>query len=1144
MSTWAPIKHILIWATVLMLFAFVTPSHAQQNDNEATEVYLTFRYRGIVNVYVTSYYKDNQFYLPVSELFNALQVQHQIDQGNLTVSGNYLGELEYEIDFQNQVARAGDTEIQLQAEDFIIPGIDYFLKPSVFEELFGLTFTTNFNNLTLDLETTDQMPVVAQYEREQQRQQLDRDEPLYDRTFYPLRYDRQYGVVDGAFVDYNLSAVYSGGSTLLTFSNAIGAEVLAGDVQGNVFGAFSQQQQSFTTSGLRWRYVQRDNEYFSSAIVGQTNSEGFGQRSIRGVKISNKPVEPRQLFDRYVIDGNTTPQSEVELYLNNSLVDYQEADESGNYRFVVPLTYGSTNYSIRIYTPSGQAIERNSRIQVPFDYIPKGEVDYSVSAGELTNPILGFTNAGYMADASVSAGLSNWLTAQASTEYLTQFHSTLPSFTSTLNARLFSNYLVSASANSENFYRLSSSVVYGSGASWSLSYDYNPGNSRLYNVGGSDHQARVNLFTPFQLGNVPLNIRWSSTYQENASSSLLRYRADLSTRLGRLNVRFGYQDQQAGALSLISTQSSRITNSYTYSVGRRPSIPQLVRGMFIRGQASYLPGLEEFEEMEFQLSRDMLQTGRLQLTFGHNFLGDFNTVGLNVSIDLNNIRSNTSATSNGSQLSVTQNVRGSIGYDAYGDQFILNNRQQVGQAGTAVRLFVDNNNDGNYQQEIDDLINDPAVRLNRSGGRTSVKNGLNYVSQLLPYYRYDMEINKSALSNPLLVPEVENFSIITDPNQYKALEIPFYLSGVISGRVERLKVQGQDSSRSGLSGVRLYLESNYENAESRESHSEEIRTFSDGSFYTYEVPPGRYNLFIDPNQLKFLGGAVHPDTLNIEVEALPQGDFIENLLFTVAPETDTTQAAAKTKKAVPNRPPDSTRFKVQVGSYKYYTNATTAVREAQDKFDQPFTIQFNTKSNLHAVRSMPVIGLKAAVELLSRIRHNPMFDNPALVVLEDKDRTFSVQLGAFSTEQRAIRFMDSISGKLSNELYYYQDPNDKLFKVRTQGAPTQSIAKERLQKLRNTPQFSDAFIPQNTDLIFERTDFIYEIRMSGVTNNTDITIPDDIPNQQVQNGPYRDMATISGLTRWKRTLQIQADLQQLNPDFDPIIILKKKDNGN
>lgn len=881
MKKWLSIKKIVSLVTVWILFATASFVHGQNNSNQESEVYLTFQYRGVVSSYVTTYYKDNQFYLPVSELFNQLNIQHQVDQGTLTISGNYLGEKEFVFDFKNQIARAGDTEIQFQSEDYLVKEIDYFVHPALFEQLFGLKFSTDFNNLTLDLETEDKMPVLAQYEREQERQKINRQKPIYDRSFYPLKYDRNYGTLDGAFLDYNLSGVYTSNSQLFTFSNAVGGELLGGDVQGNIFGSLSNTQNSFTTTGLRWRYVQRNNDYFSSGILGQTNTEGINSRAITGFKISNKPVEPRLLFDRYVIDGNVTPQSEVELYLNNRLVDYQETDASGNYRFVVPLTYGSTDYSVRIFKPSGQSVERNSRIQIPFDYVPPGEVDYSISGGRLENPILGSTERGYAGAASISTGVAEWLTAQASTEYLSDYHSGFPSLTGTLNARLFSNYLISANVNSENFYQLTSSVVYGNGASWSLSYNYNPGNSELYNIGGNDHQGRINLFTPFQIGSVPLNIRWATTYQRNQSSALVRYRADINTRIGRLNVRLGYQDQQSGALSLTSTPSSRITNSYTYSLGRYTNIPKALRGLFIRGQFSYLPGFQRFEEVEFQLSRDLLRTGRVQLTYGHNFLGNFNSLSLNVTVDFNKIRSNTTAQTTGSEFSITQSLRGSVGYDSYGDQLLLNNRQQVGQSGAAVRLFVDNNNDGSYQDDTDDIINDPAVRLNRSGGQTSVKNGINYISQLLPYYRYDLEINKGVLSNPLLVPDVENFSIVTDPNQYKPIEIPFYLSGVISGRVQQKK----DSTLKPLSGVRMYLESNFKKESDRDSIQKEIRTFSDGSFYTYEVPPGKYNLFIDPDQLDFLDAVSKPDTMQFEVESLAEGDFIEGLNFVVYPKT-------------------------------------------------------------------------------------------------------------------------------------------------------------------------------------------------------------------------------------------------------------------
>ncbi len=1063
MTKWGIIKKSVCSITVWLLL--VSLVHAQ-NDSESNEVYLSFQYQGIVSSYVTTHYKDNEFYLPVSELFTLLKINHNVDQGALAISGMYLGETEYLLDFDNFLARAGNKEIQINADDFIIKEVDYFVKPAVLEKLFDLKFISDFSNLSLNLKTDLKMPVVAEYEREQERNKLSRQQPAYERSSYPLQYDRNYSTINGAFLDYNLSAIYSLNSQLFTFSNSLGAEFLAGDVQGNIFGAISKDQQSVTTHGLRWRYVQRNSSLLSSITAGQTNSEGISNRAITGIKISNKPVEPRLLFDRYPIEGDAPAQSEVELYLNNRLIDFQETDNSGNYRFLVPLTYGSTNYSLRIFTPSGQEIERNARIQIPFDYLPPGEIDYSISGGQLENPILGSSERGYSGEASISAGITNWLTAKGSTEYLTDYHNTLPSFTGTLNARLFSNYLISANFNSENFYRFTSSVVYSSGASWSLSYDYNPGNSTLYNIGGSDHLGRVNLFAPFQLGSIPLNLRLASTYQSRGTSNLVRYRADLNTRMGRLNVRFGYQDQQTGAFGFETTPASRLTNSYTYSIGRYQSIPKLLRGLFIRGQLSYLPAFNELEEMEIQLSRDIFQTGRIQLTYGHNFLGGFNSLSLNVTVDLNKIRSNTTSRTTGSDLSVTQNFRGSVGYDSYGNQLLLNNRQQVGQSGAAVRLFVDNNNDGVFQDSTDDVISDPAVRLNRAGGRTTVKNKINYISQLLPYYRYDIEINQGALTNPLLVPDMDNFSVVTDPNQYKAIEIPFYLSGVISGKVEQQK----ENELQALGGVRLYLKSDYEENAKRDPFSKEIRTFSDGSFYTYEVPPGKYNLFIDPNQLEFLNAESQPDTMNIEVESLAQGDFIEDLNFRVVPQKDTTATEQQIITATEDSASIQSQdlyYKIQLASFKTEHKAKRMAMEAAKHLGGSFSVVYNTANGLYGIRSVPLSDRTQAIETILSY-HNSNYKNSALVVLKNNyKKTASthskfIQIGAFSTKERAEKFANSSSKKLSQETAITFNQDLDLYKVYiNQKFSSDQLRDQQLATIRNLFSYKNAFVNEH-----------------------------------------------------------------------------------
>lgn len=1155
-----------VTAAFLLLIISLSTSAQQNETGQSAEVFLTFQYKGVVSVYTTAYFENDQFYLPVSELFNVLNIDHSVDQGRLAISGTYPGGKSYIFDFRSPDprARAGETEISLTVDDFLIKDIDYFVRPEIFNRLFGLEFEIDFNNLTLDLTTEDKMPVVAQYEREQKRRQLEERDNLFSQEYSPLKFDRSHARLDGAFLDYNLSTVFTDDNQILTLSNALGIEVLGGDLQGNTFATLSNEQTNFTTDRLRWRYVQRDKPLFTSGIIGQTNSEGISNRAITGVKISNKPVEARKLFDQFAIDGTVAPQSEVELYLNNQLIDFQESDQSGNYRFVVPLTYGSTDYSVRVFNNEGQTIDRNTRIQIPFDYVPSGEVDYTASIGRLDNPVLGSDNdRGVQAEATVAAGLSNRITAEASAEYLSSFHDNIPSFTGTLNARLFSNYLVSLNANSENFYRFTSNVIYSSGASWNLSYDFNPGESRLFNPSGNDQEARVNIFTPFSIGNLPLNLRWSSNYQKNDQNQLLRYRVNLSSRISRLNIRLGYQDQQTTPLSFTSTSSSRLTNSYTLTMGRSRKVPDFFRSAFIRTQFSYLPGLSEFEEAEIQFSREVFDGGRIQITASRNFLSEFNSVSLNFTLDFNKVRSNTTTRITNSQPSVNQSIRGSIGYDPYGEQFVFNNRQQVGQAGTAIRLYVDNNNDGIYQDTTDEIIDEPAVRVSRTGGRTSSKKGVNYVSQLLPYYRYNVEINRSALENPLLIPDVERFSIITDPNQYKPLEIPFYLSGVISGRVEQ--IEDSNSTPRPLGGVRVMLESEFDSASTRGPVSKEIRTFSDGSFYDFEIPPGKYRLFIDPNQLEFLNVNADPDTLRFEVEALAQGDFKENLNFTLRPLQGKAPAdtALSNKKTTTPNPPGKTDteeehtdssglFQVQLASYSTLKTAGKAEQKAEQLFGHEFYLFYNRVAELFGLRSNFYHSRKEALEKLFTFQKS-VFSEPALVVItgdkeiKEKESYSAVEVGSYHSEIKAREFAVSVEKELERDVFIHQDSTSSRFRVHILKETSSSRQEKELRNLKERAIFKDSYINRystesNKDyLAATALQFRYQIHIEGIETDSLQAFRDSLADDFISGSKLirteADRIVFENIGTWNEVVQLKYKLSNLSTGFSPVMVL-------
>ncbi|MEO1022475.1 MAG: hypothetical protein AAFW89_08010 [Bacteroidota bacterium] len=845
------------------------------SSEDEIEVYLSFRYRSVVNTVLISYYKNDTFYLPIAEIFNLLEINQSIDAaGDLILSGNYyVDQQPYTINLTRQTATMGEKTVRLTSDDFSIKEFDYYFTTEFFESFLGLQFVVDFNNLTVLLQTQNPPPIMERLERSQRRKRLRRTSLF--REEYDLEFDRERKVLSGLMLDYNLStSVLNTGNNIFTYSSSMGAEFLGGDVQGTAFGSYTQNNSVFNTQGFRWRYVM-DNLYLTSLTVGQEASNGILSLPYTGIKLSNNPIEPRVLYDEYRISGVAEPNSEVEVFFNRNLFDYQTTDETGRYNFLVPLTYGASVYDLRIFKRSGGVEENSQRILIPFNFIPKGEVNYNFNAGQLDFPTLGNTENDYFAQGDVSAGVNDWLTVRAGAEYYSEFHQdNIPTLSTTLSARVLDQYLVSVDASNDAFLRSSVNVVYPNAASINASFTRFLADDGIFNAGGNEEFYRLNVFYPLSIGGFPLNLRFAGNRQTQRNSVLNNYRFELNTRVDKLNLRLSYADANNEEQFFASTIRSRLISTATYNFSRGGSrAPGFLKGVFIRGQFQYLTSLSQLESFDFLISRNIFTQGLLQLSFGRNLIGDFNTMGFNLVFDFNKTRSNTNIRSFGSNVNYTQSFRGSVGLDPINQHLLLTSRAQVGRSGTAVKLFVDNNNSGHFD-EGDETINSNAVRIDRTGMVNNSHEGLTYFTQMLPYFRYNIEVNKGAIRNPLLVPKLEKFALITDPNQFKQIEIPFYMSGVIEGEV----VKGFNKTENPLAGAKIFVKQ--VNGEFETT----LRTFSDGSYYAYEIPPGEYEAYMDTAQLGILSAKSVPEKLSFEVQALPEGDFIEGLNFLVIPE--------------------------------------------------------------------------------------------------------------------------------------------------------------------------------------------------------------------------------------------------------------------
>lgn len=988
------IPKVLIVALLFLLnlFPSVLSGHTYTSEpegqvEEPEEVFLSFNYKNLFNKVIIAQYENGTFYLPVSEIFTSLKIPHEVDLNPPVITGSFLDvDNTFTLDFQSYTAQLdSEGSFSIGASDMKVGELDFFVTPELLQKVFGLNFTVDFNNLLLQLETENTMPVLAEFERAQERDSKARYS--FQTDYYPLEFNRDRKMLSGGFLDYSLSANLNEDINIYTYNLDLGTELLGGDLQGNAFGNATSSTSNFITNNLRWRYVWRENNKLTQFYLGQTVSDGLINRNFVGIRATNEPIEPRYIYDQFEVEGDALPGSEVELYFNDALYDYQEITQNGQYRFLAPLTYGSSRLRLRIYDPAGGVREQTRRIQVPFNYLPTGELNYHINAGRVDNPIFGSTQRSNILQGDVAYGISNWLTQKVGVEYLDEFSDQTPLFYSTTSARLLEQYLVSFDVAPTAFYRASASAIYASSASWDVEYSYYD-NSGIYNILGNDHEIFGNIFLPFSLFNRPSNIRLVGNHSITPSTSRTRYSVDLNTRMDRLNLRFRYSDNQSGPFVLQPSLGSELSTSATYFVSRSAKLPRAMQGMFLRGELSYNPNLTELNQIDLQVSRSIFENGRIQASASRNFIGNFNLLSLGLTIDFKATRTTSTARSTRNGASFSQNVLGSIGFDDQNKKVIFANRQQVGRSATSVRLFVDNNNSGFYD-EGDEIVEENAVRIGRSGVTNLGRDGIVHISQLQSYNRINMEINRSAIENPLLIPELEKFSLVTDPNRYKPIDIPFYRSGVISGIV----VRQIGSAEEPQSGLRLYLSNENDNFQ------KELRTFNDGSFYAYEIPPGKYNLSIDKNQLEFLNSVSEPDTLEVIVEAKADGDFVENLNFIIKKSHPLEEPISEEKtdpkiKEQPEGTDDERKhksknqLKIQLGSFQTLAKSTEALNLARDQFPKANLI-FNTNTNMFSLRSDTLQQFSNIPDSVQASRSH-YFNNPSLLVTSISGEILSV----------------------------------------------------------------------------------------------------------------------------------------------------------
>jgi hypothetical protein len=356
----------------------ISKTSAAQHSADFDEVYLEFRYLQLVNVTLVSYYREPDFFLPISEVFNSVLIYNELDMNTQRITGYINSSSQsFVLDFQSMTYSYRTKTGSFTVDDFIPDQFDFFVKSSLLEEIFQFEYRMDMANLTMRLYSEERLPIRMRQERLLARQRAMGN--MGTQELYNPRIPRQYNILQGSFLDYNVNL---NTREFESFSNSAtltgGLELLFGDFQATASASQSQfGNTSIAWNNVRWRFY-NPNGMVRQVYAGNLASRGiavFGQ--LTGVSATNEPLYPSRVFDEYNFTDQAPPETEVEVYINDRLFDFLRVDEQAVFNIRLPITYGINDVRIVKYAPDGQVTEVQQRLNVPFFFVPPREFYYT-----------------------------------------------------------------------------------------------------------------------------------------------------------------------------------------------------------------------------------------------------------------------------------------------------------------------------------------------------------------------------------------------------------------------------------------------------------------------------------------------------------------------------------------------------------------------------------------------------------------------------------------------------------------------------------------------------------------------------------------------------------------------------------------------
>jgi len=745
-----------------------------------------------------------------------------------------------------------DVTYPVAKRDFIVTPTITYLNSDYFGDIFGLTLNFNFRNLVINLKTDLELPKIKQLRLQKMRDNLN---DISDEVEADTILNRTYPFFRAGMVDWGiLSSQTSKGINDNRATLGIGTMIAGGET--NILLNYSTRSPFISRNQFyQWKMTNNESKLFKQITAGKifTGATASIQAPVLGVQFSNAPVINRRSFGTYTLSDTTDPLWTVELYVNNALIDFTEADASGFYSFEVPLMYGSTLIDLRFYGPFGGERREIRSINIPFNFIPKNEFEYSLSAGIVENEDkdkFGRFNLNY--------GLNSFITLGAGAEYLSGVESgeIMPFINSSI--KISPSLLFTG----EYIYGLKTDglLSYKSPSNFNLELEYSNYNKDQTALNSNYLEERKIAIS------LPLRNRFFSAYSRFSLNQIILPTSEFTSA----------QILFSGVLFGIGT------NFTTFGLFNDRNIDPVIYSTLsqtyqLPWKTTFLPQIQynysdqEFINMSLRLERSIFKKGFLNLAFENNFQRKAATFEIGFRYLFDFTATSFTGRFGNQNTSISESARGSFQIDDVSSYITKTNRNSVGRGALTIIPFLDLNNNGKQDKEEPGVS---GLKFKNSIGNVQYNKDKTIlrIMDLAPYQKIVLQAEPGSIDNIAWQFDNPIMEIETMPNQFRTIYIPIRVVGEVAGSVYFKNANG---TTKGLGRILINI------LDEQGKLSKQVLTEGDGYFTYLGLKAGKYTAVIDPAQLENIGYTSTPGEIEFSIEKSEFGDIIDDLEFIV-----------------------------------------------------------------------------------------------------------------------------------------------------------------------------------------------------------------------------------------------------------------------